>query len=407
MAASVRSSSKFESNGSVTSGTVPLPTGWQPGDVVLLGCSLVASSGTITGPGAGWSTEVASFHSSASTSASHAVFRRVMQAGDANPAVACSSGRLAVTAVAIQGADSTTPIDVTATFDTNSGVSFPSVRASSITPVTNNCLLITFHAGRNGTNSATTTYAPDASETEVIEADSANVTTANTSNASIEAAQLALGTAGATGTKTATVTSSSGTVVNPMGSAIAIRPGAASITGTAAVRLKKMKVSATAVETIPGTAAISLKKMKVSATATETITGTGAIRLKKMGVSASAVETITGTSAVSLKKMSVSASGPMPITGVASVTLKKIKLSGTAVETITGTGAISLKKMGISAFAVETITGTSVISLKKLVISVTAIETVTGTVAVNLKKMNVHAINVPPKASQLMVFTPV
>jgi hypothetical protein len=121
---------------------------------------------------------------------------------------------------AIQGADNTTPEDVTPAFDTNSGVAFPNVEIPSITPVQQDALLLTFAAVRNGTNGAISTFVPPAGMTEVADVSSA---VAGASNAAIEMSALALSSNAATGVKNATVTSSSGTSVNPMGSAIAVR----------------------------------------------------------------------------------------------------------------------------------------------------------------------------------------
>jgi hypothetical protein len=154
-----------------------------------------------------------------------------MQAGDTAPAITHTSGRFAGASVAVQGADTTTPEDVTPTTDNNSGVTTPSVRAPSITSVTDSCLLLTGHAVRNGTNGATTAFTPDASETETADIAS---TIAAVSNSAVEVAFLALGTAGATGTKTATATGSNVTVINMMGSAIAVRPAAAAAATTPA-----------------------------------------------------------------------------------------------------------------------------------------------------------------------------
>ena len=80
MAATVRSSGQFVGVGSVTSGVVPLPTGWQAGDVCYLWAVGRATTGTITGP-AGYAVLVASFHASSSTSSQMALYRRVLHAG--------------------------------------------------------------------------------------------------------------------------------------------------------------------------------------------------------------------------------------------------------------------------------------------------------------------------------------
>lgn len=229
MAASVRSTSNFVATASVTTGTVPMPTGWQPNDVMLIASVLAAATGTITAP-SGYTEDVAQFHSSSTTSATMELCHRVLQSGDTAPAVTCKSGRLCCIGVAVQGADTTTPLDVTPTSDTNSGVSFPSVRAPSISPVSANTLLITFHGEYEGTNSFSVSFTPDASETE---ADDQSTAVSGSSNAGLEAAWQALSASGATGTRTATASTSS-TTHGPMGVSVVIR--SASVAGVPLLR---------------------------------------------------------------------------------------------------------------------------------------------------------------------------
>jgi hypothetical protein len=218
--ASVRSSATYASTASESSSSVPMPTGWQPGDVVYVGYELTSSTGSVTVP-AGWVQAVPQFRSASSTSSLSGVLRRVMQAGDPNSlTISHTSGRFAAVAGAIQGADSTTPEDVTPASDANSGVAFPNVEIPSITPVQQNALLLTFAAVRNGINGATSTFVPPTGMTEVADVSSA---VAGASNAAIGMSALALSSNAATGVRNATVASSSGTSVNPMGSAIAVR----------------------------------------------------------------------------------------------------------------------------------------------------------------------------------------
>lgn len=227
----VRSFATFGGTATTTTSVVPMPTiangaaaDWQVGDVVYIGYELTATSGTVTTPG-GWTSPFTPFRAAAATNCIHGVLRRVMQAGDPNTlTLTHTSGRFAAVAVAVQDADQTTPEDVTPTTDDNTGVTYPSVRAPSITPAAVDALLLTFHAVRNGTNSATTTFTPPAGMTECGDATS-NLAAA--SNAAVEAASLQLASAAATGAKTATAASSSGTTTNMMGSTFAIRSAAA------------------------------------------------------------------------------------------------------------------------------------------------------------------------------------
>lgn len=201
--------------------TPALPAGWQPGDTVFLFSQVTVSSAANATAPAGWTRAVGDFTSAGSASAHQAVWYRVMQAGDTAPGVPEPASRYAWSTVAVQGANQTTPLDVTPTTDTNSGVAYPGVRAPSITPVTPGALLLTAHGVRNGTNSATTTFTPASGTTEVGDVTSS---IASKSNAAIEVNALPLTDTSATGAKTASAASSSGTVINQCGSAIVVRP---------------------------------------------------------------------------------------------------------------------------------------------------------------------------------------
>jgi len=204
--------------GSYTPG---LPAGWQPGDTVFLFSQVTVSGSANTTAPAGWTQAVGDFTSASSTSAHQAVWYRVMQAGDTAPSVTEPAARFAWSTVAVQGASTTTPLDVTPATDTNSGVAYPGVRAPSITPVTPGALLLTAHGVRNGTNSATTSFSPPAGMGELGDSTS-NI--ASKSNAALEVDSLALTDTSATGAKVATASSSSGTVTNQCGTAIVVRP---------------------------------------------------------------------------------------------------------------------------------------------------------------------------------------
>ena len=219
--ASVRSSATYASTASESSSTIPMPAGWQPGDVVYAGYELTSSGGSVTVP-PGWVQAVPQFRSASSTSSLSGVLRRVMQPGDPNSlTISHTSGRFAAVSAAIQGADNTTPEDVTPTADANSGVAFPNVEIPSITPVQQDALLLDFAAVRNGTNGSVATFTAPSGMTNVTQVSSA---VSGISNAAMEMSALALSSNAATGLADAIVaTSDHTTSVNPMGSAIAVR----------------------------------------------------------------------------------------------------------------------------------------------------------------------------------------
>src|SRR6266480_1501418 len=135
MAATVRSTSTYASAVNDTSVVTTLPSGWQPGDVCYVFGELRASSGTLSTSTTGWTTLVASFASGASASSAMALFRKVLVSGDVGPTVTCTSGRLTLVAVAVQGADNATPEDGVTVLSNNNGASaVTAVAGSAITP---------------------------------------------------------------------------------------------------------------------------------------------------------------------------------------------------------------------------------------------------------------------------------
>lgn len=218
--ASVRSSASYASTASESSSTVPVPAGWQPGDVVYVGYELTSSAGSITVP-SGWGTAVPAFRSASSASSLSGVLRRVMQAGDPGSlTISHTSGRFAAVCADIQGASTAAPEDVTPAADNNSGVAFPDVEIPAVSPVQQDDLLLDFAAVRNGINGSITAFTPPPGMTDGAQASSA---VSGISNAAIEVSELPLSSSAPIGVQDAVVTTSSGTSVNQMGSAIAVR----------------------------------------------------------------------------------------------------------------------------------------------------------------------------------------
>lgn len=379
--ASIRATSHYASTATEGSFTMPLPTGWQAGDTVLIGVSLTAANGTISGPSTGWSADISSQHSSSSTSAEHAVFKRKMQAGDSNPVIQGSSGRYSAVAVAIRNADTVTLEDVTPVFDSNSGISYPNLELPSITPTNANDLLLAFAAVRNGTNNATTTFAapPDMSVY-----DQATSGVGAVSNSAIALLASNLTSNAATGTKTVTLTSSSGTTVNQMSSVFLIRTETISVSG--GPTLKKTTVSGSITATTAISGGPTLKKIRVAGSINETTSVSGGPRLKKIQVSGS------------VEKISDISGGP---------TLKKVRVSASVTTVSTISGGPTLKKMRVSAVVTEiaTISGGPTLKKVRVFASTTEMTVISG--GPTLKRTRVHVNAVRPKASELMVFTPV
>jgi hypothetical protein len=215
----VRASATAFSNSGTTT-VVPLPSGWQPGDLCYICYSLLSSSPSMATP-AGWSARVAMTASGQNANLVHGVYKRILQAGDGSVTITRASGRFAAISVAIYDYDPTTPEDVNPVTDSNSGVTGSSVRAPSITSTRDNCLLITSHCVRNGTSGVTNmSYTPPPGMTEVADVASTSTST----NTALEVVRLTLGSAAAAGTKIATLAGSKITDIQRVGSSIVVRP---------------------------------------------------------------------------------------------------------------------------------------------------------------------------------------
>ena len=140
----VRSSSTYASAASETTFNLALPPGWQAGDVCYIGVELRATGATINTP-TGFTAVAATFTPVGVTNTAMAVFRRVLQTGDTDPvAVSGASGRYAAAAVAVQGADGTTPEDGVTPAEAPQSAATNNPVADSVTPAGSNDLLLCF-----------------------------------------------------------------------------------------------------------------------------------------------------------------------------------------------------------------------------------------------------------------------
>jgi hypothetical protein len=177
----------------------------------------------------------------------------------------------------------------------------------------------------------------------------------------------------------------------------------APVTGTGAVKAKKIALAGTAGYIAPttGTGAVQAKKAALAgaATYTDPVTGTGTVAAKKAALAATATYTApaTGTGAIVAKKITLAGAGtytPPPVTGTGAVHAKKIALSGAATYTapVTGTGAVHAKKIalaGLGSYGVTPVTGTGTVTAKKIALAGTGALTaaVTGTATFTAKKI--------------------
>jgi hypothetical protein len=388
----VRSSSTYATSSAGETGfSIALPTGWQQNDVCYIAVEARGTSASINTP-SGWTAVGPTFDAFGVTTSVMAVFRRKLQSGDTDPvAFTGASARWAAVAVAVQKADGTTPEDGVAVSENVQSAATNSPVANAVTPTAlNDLLLCFFGAGDPQTANVAMTFSAPAGMTLINQASSAQ---AGATDAGIMAASLPLTSNSSTGTKTATITPSSGStacnsqavtlVVRSIGKVIPI------LTGTGSIGLKKPALSLSGFEEEVGTGSVALKKPALSAAGKPRYLITGSVALKKPALSIAANEKISGTGSAAIKKPALAASGTVTDSGVAgngSIALKKPALSIAAKEKISGTGSMGLKKPALSISAKEKISATGSVALKKPALSTSGTEKISGTGSIGLKK---------------------
>src|SRR5437899_652268 len=200
----------YISTASDTSFAIGMPSGWQLGDVVYIGVENRGTGAGVTTP-VGWLAVAPVFNPVGQTNTCQVVFRRVMQAGDADPlTITVTSGRIAAISVAVVGADNTTPEDGVTPSEAAQSAATNSPVANSVSPAGPDDLLLTFFgAGDPTTANVAMTFTAPAGMTLVAQASTAQ---AGATDAGLMIASLALNSNAATGTQAATITPSSGSV---------------------------------------------------------------------------------------------------------------------------------------------------------------------------------------------------
>jgi hypothetical protein len=216
----IKSWATYGSNASESSITVPLPSGWQAGDLCYIGWVLLASAPVVSPP-SGWTAIIPQVNSQQNANTIFGILRRVLQAGDSAPVITGASGRWAGISVVITGYKTTPTEDTAATQDDGVIDTFPDVRIPSITSITPNALMLGFAVTRNGTSTQPLRFAAPAGMTEI-----ADVSSTSSTNVAIELVKLELPTPTTTGVKIATPSTINGgahTGPAPMGAAIVVR----------------------------------------------------------------------------------------------------------------------------------------------------------------------------------------
>ena len=288
MAVAVRSVGTVAPAASQTALVVPVPAGVANGDILLMAVFLTATTGVITSP-AGWNIIFANSVPASSTSSHASIFWRLASSEPASYTITTTSGRATGVMIALTGADTAAPIDVSGSaVDTTAGLT---AVAPTVTAVTAG-MLFTFAGGRVLPNASNVAWAL-ASQTE--DADITAILAAN-SGSSLYAGHEQLSATGATGTRSPVATIA--TTIDWVAYNVVIKAAAVSApTGTAASSFG-WSDTATAVETITGTAASAFGWSDTAAgSSAEPVTGTGASAFG-WSDTATGAEGFTGTSDV-------------------------------------------------------------------------------------------------------------
>jgi hypothetical protein len=186
---------------------------------LIFGTSRSSTGGLGAAP-TGWTALRASFDASSSASSHMALYGRILQAGDTDPTVTATSGRIACIFAAVMNHGLTAITDLVTATDIN-GVQSASITAPSVTPSDATSLLLTGHGwGDPTTANLALTATPPSGMTEVNDVSTSDAAQTDTG---VEVASLNLPDGSATGVRTATCSAS----VNGMGISVAVKSSAA------------------------------------------------------------------------------------------------------------------------------------------------------------------------------------
>lgn len=168
---------------------------------------------------------------------------------------------------------------------------------------------------------------------------------------------------------------------------VTFEPTAATVTGTAAVSLGALSVTASGTvvpEVVTGTAAVSLGALAVTSAGTRTTAGTVAVALGGLDVDAVGTvtaEVVTGAASVALVGLSVAASGVRTVHGTTGAPLGALTLTAVGegiAPVVTGTAEFVLGGLEVTATGTRIVTGAAAVALGALELEATGTSTSTS-----------------------------
>lgn len=209
------------------------PTGTVQNDVMLAFIQTQGNIGSFDSVPSGWTALAATGYRTPTTSNSGVFMGGWWKVAGASEATAYTwsmsgSGVFGAAIVAYSGCDSSAPIAVTGSTESDS-LTDTTVQAPSVTSPVANGMLVTAHGANSQCTGCTVSFTPPTGMTERY--DSNQTDDGTTLRAGLEIAELALSSTGATGTKDATVSNDGRNI----GIAVVLAPGDQTISGAGAI----------------------------------------------------------------------------------------------------------------------------------------------------------------------------
>ena len=170
-------------------------------------------------------------------------------------------------------------------------------------------------------------------------------------------------------------------------SVIAVRPAAASASGTGAPVIDEMTLAAsgTVVNPVTGTGAPVIDEMTVAGAGAEGFSGTAALTIDEMTVAGSGAERFTGSAALTIDEMTVAGAGAEGFTGTGALAIDEMTVAGSGTSVgggpppVSGTGAPVIDEMTVAASGSEGFTGSAALTIDEMTVAAAGSEGFAGT----------------------------
>lgn len=159
---------------------------------------------------------------------------------------------------------------------------------------------------------------------------------------------------------------------------------ASGVTGSLAVTLADISVSAAGALTVSGSASNTLAALGISASGAVAVTGSASAALSAATLSAAGAVAVVGTASPALAAVSLSGAGTVgssPISGALSVALADVLAAASGAVAITGAAGVSIGSLGLSAAGAVAVTGSASNALGAASLAAAGVVGITGAAA--------------------------